>query len=394
MSFSAIDSITIAVMLLLIGYGFRSKVPLLDRLNLPAPVIGGLLAALTGLGCASSGTPLIYDTSLQQPLMIAFFTSVGFGASLRVLRLGGRAVLLLLILSSVLAILQGLVGSVVATAFGLPALLGVLASTVTLSGGPATGLAFAPQFAVAGVNGAAAIATAVAMSGILLASICSSPLATAIIRRKDLHREIIVSDTLASSNGAEPKQADALQTALLAGALILIAMWAGRLLSNAIEAAGIVLPAYVGAMLIAALFRNIDELLLGGKLPLAAINLAGLIALSLFLVMAMMTLDLRLLNGLALPLLIGLAAQLVLTCAFILGPIWWLMGRDYEAAVTSGGVAGYMLGTTANAMAAMQAVAEKYGPAPRAFFAVPLVGSFFLDFTNAVIITAFLNFFR
>lgn len=266
-------------------------------------------------------------------MMIAFFTSVGFGASLRVLRLGGRAVLLLLILSSLLAIIQGLVGGLVATAFGLPALLGVLTSTVTLSGGPATGLAFAPQFAAAGVHGAAAIATAVAMSGILLASICSSPLATAIIRRKDLQREATSTGTSASSTNGRQKHSDPLQAALLAGAFILIAMWAGRILSDVIEAAGIVLPAYVGAMLIAAFLRNIDELLLGNKLPLPAINLAGLIALSLFLVMAMMTLDLRLLNGLALPLLIGLATQLALTFVFILWPIWWLMGRDAQPIV-------------------------------------------------------------
>jgi ESS family glutamate:Na+ symporter len=145
-------------------------------------------------------------------------------------------------------------------------------------------------------------------------------------------------------------------------------------------------------MLVAGALRNLDDVTGVVKLPLEAIEVAGATALSFFLVMAIMTLDLTQLAGLALPLVAILAAQLAFMALLVLGPVWWLMGRNYDAAVAAGGFAGFMLGTTANAMAIMRSLVEKYAEAPRAFLTVPLVGAFFIDFANALIITAFLNF--
>jgi len=144
-------------------------------------------------------------------------------------------------------------------------------------------------------------------------------------------------------------------------------------------------------MLVAAVFRNLDDLTGVVKLPHEAIEVGGGAVLALFLVLAMMSLDLSLLSGLAAPLLVNLAVQLALIAALVLWPVWWLMGRDYEAAVTAGGFAGFMLGITANAMAIMRSLVEKYAEAPRAFLVVPLVGAFFIDFVNALVITLFLN---
>jgi ESS family glutamate:Na+ symporter len=395
-----IATTALAALLLLAGYGLRARVRLLDRLNLPAPVIGGLLAALAALAARAAGLPPVrFEATLQSPMMIAFFTSLGFAASYRLLRRGGPQVLVLLAISAAAAVGQALLGGAIAAGFGLDPLLGVLTGTATLAGGPATGLAFAPQFEAAGVPGAAAIAAANAMAGIVLASVFGAPLATWLIARRGLDpRRSPARGAPAAAGPAAPAAGDAASSpaaltfaALKTLAAIAACMWLGAQVSAALTAAGVVLPAYIGAMLVAAALRNLDDLTGRVGLPHAAIELAGAVALSLFLVMAVMTLDLGRLAGLALPLLVILAAQLALVAALVLGPVWWLMGRDYDAAVAAGGFAGFMLGVTANAVAIMRALEEKYAEAPRAFLAVPLVGAFFIDFANALVITVFLN---
>lgn len=397
---SAIETVAIGSLLLLAGYWLRTRIRILDRFNLPAPVIGGLAAAVLVLAAKMAGlAPIKFDSTLQQPLMIAFFTSLGFAASLRLLRRGGPQVILLLAIASVLAVVQGLLGAAVAVSFGRPALLGVLTGTVTLSGGPATGLAFAPQFESAGVSGAAAVATATAMAGILLASVFGSPLATFLITRHKLDPRLAPAAVtprrvIEAPPGESPQDVDHIFTALKVVAVILVSMWVGGLISTAIRTTGVTLPAYIGAMLVAGALRNLDDATGWLDLPYAAIEVAGAAALSLFLVLAMMTLDLSLLVGLAAPLIVNLLAQAILMAIVVLWPVWWLMGRDYDAAVAAGGFTGFMLGTTANAMAIMGSLTEKYAYAPRAFLTVPLVGGFFIDFVNALIITGFLNVLR
>lgn len=408
MKLGLIETAAIASLLLFAGYRIRRLVPPLDRLNIPAPVIGGLLAALAALGARISGLPVIeFDSSLQKPLMIAFFTSLGFAASFRLLRVGGPQVALLLALCSAFAILQNLVGAGVALSFGLDPLFGVLTGSVTLTGGPATGLAFAPLFEEAGVTGAASVATATAMAGIILGGIVGAPLATVLIERHRLKPQGNVApspappaitqtdnsnsnSTRSELNGEEAR----IFVALKSIAAILVAMWIGSWISAAIQNAGVTLPAYIGAMLAASVLRNLDDLTGWLQLPQAAIDAAGAVTLSLFLVMAMMTLNLFELSSLAVPLLASIAVQLLLVMLVFVWPLYQWLGRDYDAAVMCGGFAGFMLGTTANAMAVMRSLVERYGSAPRAFLVAPLVGAFFMDFTNALIITFFLNILR
>ena len=396
MTFTPVETAAIATVLLLAGYWLRQRVRLLDVLNLPAPVIGGMIAALAVLGVRLAGLqPVKFDAVLQQPMMIAFFTTLGFAASYRLLMKGGPQVILLLGLASLVAVMQALLGAGIAVGFGMSPLLGVLTGTATLSGGPATGLAFAPQFEAAGVTGAAAIATATAMSGIVLASLFGAPMATWLIVRRNLdprlspeaEAAVVYLEEIAPTPGHAAQTFTVLKTL----AVIAVSMWLGGLVSGWIKSMGAVLPPYIGAMLVAAVLRNLDDFTGVLKLPLAAIDVAGATALALFLVLAMMTLDLTLLAGLALPLVAILAAQLVMMTLLVVGPVWWLMGRNYDGAVAAGGFAGFMLGITANAMAIMRSLVEKYGDAPRAFLTVPLVGAFFIDFANALIITAFLN---
>jgi len=397
MKLGLIETAAVASMLLLAGYAIRRIVTPLERVNMPAPVLGGLIAAVGLLIARLLELPTVeFDTSPQQPLMIAFFTSLGFAASVRLLRVGGLQVLVLLALCSVFAILQNLLGIAIATAFGLSPLFGVLTGSVTLTGGPATGLAFAPLFEQAGVTGAASVAITTAMAGIILGSLVGAPLATALIERRGL-RPLVVARTSSQSINAEdhsePMDEGARVLMVLKTiAIFLIAMWLGSWISAAIQRTGLTMPAYIGAMLAASALRNLDDVTGWLKLPHRYIDSAGAVTLSLFLVMAMMTLDLLKLSSLAGPLLVIIAAQLLLIMLAFVWPLYQWLGRDYDAAVISGGFAGFMLGTSANAMAVMRSLVERYGPAPRAFLVAPLVGAFFMDFTNALIITLFLNF--
>jgi ESS family glutamate:Na+ symporter len=330
--------------------------------------------------------------------MIAFFTTIGFGASLSLLKVGGPQVLRFFLLATVFAVLQNVVGIVVALGFGLHPLFGVLAGSVTLTGGPATGLAFAPLFEEAGVAGASSVAIAVAIGGIVAGGLVGGPASTVIIERGRLETprrgrggrvEVALVETEVETTVHASSDDDAwpIMRNLVA---ILIAMWVGHWVSQGFAALGMTLPSYIGAMLVAAAIRNVDDTTGWFGLSHRFINAFGIVTLTLFLVMALMTLKLWELAGLVLPLLAILAVQVALA-ALAAGPVFRLMGRNYEAAVMSGGFIGFMLGTTANAMAVMRALVERYGPAPRAFLVAPIVGAFFIDFTNALIITLFLN---
>jgi len=390
---------------LLVGYGLQRAVPVFKSYNIPPPVIGGLLVAVVVLIARNQGVTLFkFDTSLQSPLMVAFFTSIGFGASLQLLRVGGPLVMRFFAFATVFAVVQNVAGVLVAMGFGLQPLFGVLAGSVTLTGGPATGLAFAPLFEEAGIVGAGSIAVAAAMGGIVAGGLVGGPLGTLLVRKYNLQASQGTQDaprTDAADEGdlkvsLEPDQGeDAHVFPILKNIVaILVAMWIGAWVSRGFAAMGVTLPGYIGAMLVAAAIRNFDEATGWLRLSYRFIDTFGAVALSLFLVMALMTLRLWELAGLAIPLVVIIIVQVGLAVLVAGGPVFRWMGRDYESAVMSGGFVGFMLGTTANAMAVMQTLAQRYGPAPRAFLVAPMVGAFFIDFTNALIVTAFLNLFK
>jgi ESS family glutamate:Na+ symporter len=401
-----IHTLAFAGLVLMFGYLLRRWIPILGRLNLPAAVLGGLVISIVVLIARSQGVTLFeFDTTLQSPLMIAFFTTVGFGASLSLLRIGGPQVLVFFLLATAFAVLQNLLGIAIALAFGLNPLFGVLAGSVTLTGGPATGLAFAPEFEAAGVVGAGSIAVAMAMAGIIAGALIGSPIGTWLIERHGLDKgnrtpapkttEKTVVSTRVTEGEDSPlelpsEDSDETWDVLKNVVALLMAMWLGYYVSAWVEARGVTLPAYIGAMLVAAVLRNLDDVTAKFGLSMRVLDTIGTVALSLFLVLALMNLKLWELASLALPLVVSLVAQIVLigVCAPL---VFRWMGRDYDAAVMSGGFIGFMLGTTANAMAVMRALADRYGMAPRAFIVAPLVGAFLIDFTNAILITAGLN---
>ncbi len=276
----------------------------------------------------------------------------------------------------------------------------MLAGSVTLAGGPATGLAFAPLFEEAGVIGAAPVAIAVAIGGIVAGGLVGGPVSTILIERGKLKtprgaKGAAVDASLADADpdptltaSTDDDDAWPIVKNLVA---ILVAMWIGHWVSQGFAALGMTLPAYIGAMLVAAVIRNVDDATGWFGLSLRFINSFGIVTLTLFLVMALMTLKLWELSGLVLPLIVILVVQVAIAALVAAGLVFRAMGKNYESAVMSGGFIGFMLGTTANAMAVMRALVERYGPAPRAFLVAPIVGAFFIDFTNALIITLFLN---
>ncbi|MBM4221150.1 MAG: sodium/glutamate symporter [Gammaproteobacteria bacterium] len=395
-----LQTLTLSAVVYFSGVQLRQRIALLDRLNIPSAVVGGLAFALLVFILRDRWANLSLDTSAQLTLNVAFFTTIGMGASLTLLRRGGMGVLVFLLFSIAVCCVQNGVGVAIATAFGQPPLLGLMAGSVTLVGGPATGLAFAPLFESAGLDGAAVIAITAAVFGIVCGGVTGNPLGTALIRRHrlsphstsatELEAELAVPDNYpARELRVEVERED---TAIVRNLVVLaLAMGLGSVLSRSIQDAGFTLPAYIGAMIVASVLRNLDEATHWFRIDEDAMEFIGGFALNIFLVVALMDLKIWQLANQALPLFVILLAQLVTLLLLAWLVSFRLMGRDYDSAVMASGFIGFAMGTTANAVANMRSLVARFGPAPRAFLVIPLVGAFFIDFANALIVTSFVN---
>ncbi|MDX2058661.1 MAG: sodium/glutamate symporter [Gemmatimonadales bacterium] len=396
-----IQTLALAAVLLFIGYGIRRRVGFLDRFNIPAPVIGGFLFAAVALGLRQAGILAFeFDTTLQSPLMIAFFTTIGLGASFGLLKVGGPQVVVFWVLASLLAAIQNGLGVALAEAMGVHPFLGLISGSITMTGGHGTGAAFGKlmedqyQF-----PGAVTLARAAATFGLVSGGLIGGPVATLLVNRRGLKPgggpapTATVDANAALDTEIDTEAVGEAPTAyglLKSLAVILVAMALGGVLSKWLGQF-VTLPGYIGAMICAAVVRNLDDGTRILKLDQRIIDDLGTIALSLFLAMALMSLKLWELLDLALPMLVILAAQVATIAAFTVFVTFRFMGRDYDAAVMAGGHCGFGLGATPNAVANMRSIVERFGPAPRAFLVVPMVGAFFIDFSNALIITAYIN---
>ncbi len=397
-----VQTLAAGALALFVGFQLVDRLPFLRRYNIPAPVVGGLIVAILVLVLRQQNVATInFDTTLQTPLMNAFFTAIGFSASLSLLRAGSGQALVFLVLAAFLAVVQSLIGIFSAVLFDQSPLLGVLIGPAALAGGPATALAFAPQFAAAGVPSAETVAIAAAMSGIVLGGLVGGPIATRLLERNALRASSAVGaveqpgksahEAATSVTPSPDDEEGSARQSLKALTVILVAMGVGSWLSGVMKDAGLTLPGYVGAMIVGAMIRNLDDFSGRIGIPHDITDRIGTVSLTLFLAVALMNVKLWELTAVAWPLLVNLALQVVVIAFFCWAVVFRAMGRDYDAAVMSGGFTGFMLGTTANAMAVMRTIVEKFGPAPRAFLIAPIVGAFFIDFTNAIVITTFLN---
>lgn len=389
-----LQTAALAMILFLIGRFTVSHVAFFQRCCIPAPVIGGLIFAILHLVTYQTGIlTFTFDETLKTAFMDFFFTSVGFGASIKLLKKGAWPVILFLILATILVTIQNLVGVGLSGLFDLDGRLGLCMSSIPLVGGHGTSASFGPLFESMGVEGATTVAVACATYGLVAGSLMGGPLGRWKIKKYNLKPLV----TEESADLGEPETVYQTKSEMLSSdtflsafVLIIIATGLGTYVTNAFAAISITLPVYIGGMLVALVIRNIADLM-GKELPLKAIDVAGNTSLNVFLGIALMTLMLWQLAALAVPIVVILAVQTVVMYLYASFVVFRAMGKDYEAAVMTAAICGFGMGATPNAMANMLAIKNQYGPAPKAFFVVPLVGGMFIDFTNSAIITVFTN---
>ena len=385
------QTIAVAVVVLILGAFLKRKISFLEKFCIPAPVIGGLIFAIFTLICYSTGILEIdFDDTLKEVCMVFFFTSVGFQANLKVLKSGGKPLLIFLVLVIVLIITQNFTAIGLANLLGLDSLTGMTTGSIPMVGGHGTAGAFGPVLEDFGISGATTVCTAAATFGLVAGSLMGGPIGNRLIKKHNL-LETIKNDDDTLLVEEEEKHERHFSMYAPAVFQLIIAVGIGTIVSKLLSLTGMTFPIYIGAMIAAAIMRNIGEYTGKITIHMGEINDLGGICLSLFLGIAMITLKLWQLADLALPLVILLAGQVALMFLFSYIVVFNVMGRNYDAAVLVAGTCGFGMGATPNAMANMQAICEKYEPSVKAYLIIPIVGSLFADFLNSLTITFFIN---
>ena len=385
------QTLAAAVLVLLLGNYLKKKIYFLQKFCIPAPVIGGLIFAIMTCICYVTGiAEFSFDDTLREVCMVFFFTSVGFQANLKVLKSGGKSLIVFLGLVITLIILQNLTAVGLAKLLNLNPLIGMCTGSSPMVGGHGTAGAFGPVLEDLNIKGATTICTAAATFGLIFGSLIGGPLGKRLIEKHSLLNTAANED---DSLLVEDEKKHERHTNMYADAVfqLILAIGVGTIFTMLLTKTGLTFPIYIGAMLAAALMRNICEYTGIATIHMGEINDLGGISLSLFLGMAMITLRLWELASLALPLVILLAAQVLLIIIFTYVIEFNIMGRDYDAAILVSGTCGFGTGATPNAMANMQAVCDQYVPSIKAYLLIPLVGSLFADFLNSLVITFFIN---
>lgn len=385
------QTLAVTVLVLLLGNYLKKKIYFLQKFCIPAPVIGGLIFAIMTCICYVTGiAEFSFDDTLREVCMVFFFTSVGFQANLKVLKSGGKSLIVFLGLVIVLIILQNLTAVGLAKLLNLNPLIGMCTGSIPMVGGHGTAGAFGPVLEDLNIKGATTICTAAATFGLIFGSLIGGPLGKRLIEKHSLLNTAANED---DSLLVEDEKKHERHTNMYADAVfqLILAIGVGTIFTMLLTKTGLTFPIYIGAMLAAALMRNICEYTGIATIHMGEINDLGGISLSLFLGMAMITLRLWELASLALPLVILLAAQVLLIIIFTYVIEFNIMGRDYDAAILVSGTCGFGTGATPNAMANMQAVCDQYVPSIKAYLLIPLVGSLFADFLNSLVITFFIN---
>lgn len=385
------QTLAAAVGVLFLGGFLKKKVKFLETFCIPAPVVGGVIFAVVSCLLYVSGiVEFSFDETLKNVCMVMFFTSVGFQANIKVLRSGGVSLVIFLVCLCVLIVIQNLTAVGLSSVMGISPLIGMCTGSIPMVGGHGTSGAFGSVLEDFGIEGATTFCTAAATFGLIIGSLLGGPIARRLIVKKDLLKDAAPEDASVLEE-EEQKHHRSVSMYAPAAYQLAIAMGLGTLVSKLLSLTGMTFPVYIGSMIVAAFMRNIDEYTGKLHIHMGEINDIGGICLSLFLGIAMITLKLWQLAELALPLVILLAAQVIIMIFFSYFIVFNAMGRDYDAAVLSAGVCGFGMGATPNAMANMQAITEKYAPSVKAYILVPIVGSMFADFINSLVITFFIN---
>ena len=381
----------LAMLLYALGTCLVKKIDFLRLCCIPAPVVGGVLFALVNLVLHQTGVlNITFDTTLQSIFMVWFFTSVGYNASFKVLKKSALPVFIFLGVVAVMQTMQNVVGVGLAGVFGLDSRLGLCMGSIPLVGGHGTAASWGPMLEKLGCPSAGVVSVAAATYGLVAGSLMGGPVAKSLIAKHALKSTAQV-ETVDETSQLVDKNiyAGNIMTSFV---LLIAAAGVGMYITKFIEQF-ITLPAYIGPMIIAIIVRNLADSR-NVELPLDAIDASANVCLSIFLSLALMTLKLWELIDLALPMIAILALETLMMFCLARFVVFKIMGGDYDAAVLVSGFCGFGMGATPNAMANMQSITQKFGPSPKAFLIVPIVGGMFCDLTNTAILSLFLTFFR
>lgn len=388
-----ITTLFLAVALYLLGMALVNRIGFLNRFLIPAPVVGGLIFAILALVLKTTGiVEITLDTSLQSLFMIAFFTTVGLGASFKLIKLGGKLLVIYLLLCGVTVFLQNVIGVSFAQLFGIDPLLGVMAGAVSMNGGHGGAAAYGQTIEGLGVSSALTIGMAAATLGLICGSLTGGPVARYLIKKHDLKPASgEIEEYVEKDEKPIQERSFMIQVALITFSMA-VGTYLGDLFTNV---TGFVLPSYIGAMFVAVIVRNLADRFIKGTVNMKEINLIGDISLAIFLSMALMSIKLWEVADLALPLIGIILIQVIVIVLYAIFVMFRMLGKDYDAAVMISGFLGHGLGATPNAMANMSATVSKYGPSRTAFLVVPIVGAFLIDVVfSAPIIIATINLFK
>lgn len=412
------QTLAAAMLVYYAGVFLRMKISALRTYCIPAPVIGGILfAALNCLLYTQGIWTYEQDTVMQNVCMMLFFTSVGYTASLSLIRRGGIMVFKMAVVTTVLIIIQNILGISLSSLFGLSPYMGLATGSIPMVGGHATAAAFGPLLEEMGLHSGATIAVAAATFGLVAGGLIGGPVGEQLVKKYQLHSHADTErldpsvsqeevDKLSSIASSKEKAAEVIKQEHITGqsinnhhfmnamAHLFLAMGLGTLVSGFLNSLGLIFPTYIGSMVVAAVIRNISDFTHVYKVYQRESEVLGNLGLTVFLTCVLMSLKLWQLSDLAVPMVVMLLSQAVIMAFFAYFVVFRTMGRDYEAAVMTSGVCGFGLGATPNAIANMTAMTELFGPAPTAFFVIPLIGSLIIDPVNASVITIFINLFH
>ncbi|HCQ0566649.1 TPA: sodium/glutamate symporter [Escherichia coli] len=382
-----------ATLTLLLGRKLVHSVSFLKKYTIPEPVAGGLLVALALLVLKKSmGWEVNFDISLRDPLMLAFFATIGLNANIASLRAGGRVVGIFLIVVVGLLVMQNAIGIGMASLLGLDPLMGLLAGSITLSGGHGTGAAWSKLFIERyGFTNATEVAMACATFGLVLGGLIGGPVARYLVKHSTTPNGI--PDDQEVPTAFEKPDVGRMITSLVlieTIALIAICLTVGKIVAQLLAGTAFELPTFVCVLFVGVILSNGLSMMGFYRVFERAVSVLGNVSLSLFLAMALMGLKLWELASLALPMLAILVAQTIFMALYAIFVTWRMMGKNYDAAVLAAGHCGFGLGATPTAIANMQAITERFGPSHMAFLVVPMVGAFFIDIVNALVIKLYL----
>ncbi|MCG9677740.1 sodium/glutamate symporter [Vibrio sp. Isolate24] len=401
-SVGPLESFLIAISVLFLGHFVNSKLPILKKFNIPEPIVGGLIVAMIITAMHFNGVSLEFSLPLQNTFMLMFFSTVGLAANYTQLMKGGAKVFVFLAVSSFYIIIQNGVGVSLASALGLDPLMGLIAGSITLSGGHGTGAAWSQTFTETyGLSNTLEIAMASATFGLIIGGIIGSPVAQKLINKNNFESEYGRGTQthekfpeVVTYNEYEEDKVTAKKVIEILFILLICVTGAKYLEQwvSSLEISWLMIPDFVYALFIGVFITNILEVTKTHKVDAETVDILGTVSLSLFLAMALMSLKLWNIFDLAIPFLIILSVQSVILGIFAYFVTFKVMGSNYDAAVIAGGHCGFGLGATPTAVMNMGSLVNKFGPSPQAFMVVPIVGAFFIDIVNLIILQGYISF--